>query len=349
MQNLIDKAMKSQSGFTLIELVITVFIVGAISIVLSPIFNTLVTSQRGAYSAVQKVNNQNIATGLINYARYNSTQGFLPNPYTGGGLTNAVYDPANSTAAGLALSAALTQTGINSREINDDGYENGRVRVYQLVSGLTQTVPLYFQSGPTVTLTYQHGVIYQTACNLSDSTCNPHSSTGVPGDSVKMTTSNFATWAMSGSDIGAVFVSSLPVQKQMMSSTAQKLDKIRDSLVSYLRAQQSQAAATDTTNWYPSESISLGGATPGTNQGCRDGWYNLSSSAVVLPTVGLTASEYGTTAWGGQIQYCRDYDPTGAKAANAAPHFGALRINKLLSSGVAPDAVTISNNIVLSF
>lgn len=341
--------MKSQSGFTLIELVVTVMIVGLMSIVFSPIFNTLVASQRGAYSALQKVNNQSIATGLLNFARYNSTQGYLPNPYTGGSHTNAIYDPSDSSPAGQALTASLAQTGVNTREINTDGYENGRVRVYQQVTGLTQTVPLYFQSGPTVVLTYQQGVIYQTACNESDTACNPRSSTGVPGDSTKMTSSNYATWSTAGLDMGEVFVSSLPIQKQMMSSTSQKLDKIRDSLVSYLRAQQSQAAATDTTNWYPSESTSLGGATPGTNQGCRDGWYNLSSSTIVLATVGLTATEYGSTAWGGAIQYCRDYDPTGAKAANAAPHYGALRINKSLSSGIGPDGVTLGNNIVLSF
>lgn len=341
--------MQKQTGFTLIELAITVAIIGFMSVLLSPIFSTLIASQRGAYNQLQKANNQDIASGLIYFARNNSTLGFLPDPVTGSGLTNAIYDPNSSTAAAVALKAAILQTGINPRDINDDGYQNPRIRAYQLVTGLTQSVPLYFQSGPVVVLTYQHGVVYQTNCYQNDTSCNPRPSTGVPGDSPKLTAANIATWNVGTTDSSPVTVSSLPIQKQMMNATAQKIDKIRDSLVSYMRAQQSQAAATDTTNWYPSEAASLGGANPGTNQGCRDGWYNLASSTVVLATVGLSPSEFGSTSWGGAIQYCRDYDPTGTKAANAAPHYGALRINKSLSSGTAPDGVTLGNNIVLSF
>lgn len=345
-----SKVNNSNAGFTLIEMIIVVVVIGIISIVLSPVFNALTTSQRGAYNEKQKVNNQLINTGLLNYARFSSLLGALPTPYTNaGGPTNAIYNPASATAPGLALTSALTQTGINPREINNDGYDSLRVRVYQLVSGLTQQVPLYFQSGPLTTLTYQYGAVYQTQCQSVDTTCNPTPATGVPGTSPAMTSANYASWTTTGTDLPPVFVSSLPLQKQMLAATAQRMDKVRDVLVGYLRAQQNQAAATDTTNWYPSESTSLGGATPGTNQGCRDGWYNLSTGTVVLPTVGLAPTEFGTTAWGAAIQYCRDYDALGLKVANAAPHYGAVRIHKSVSAGLAPDAVTVANNIVLTF
>lgn len=341
---------QSQAGFTLIEIIIVVIVIGIISIILSPVFNALTTSQRGAYNEKQKLNNQLINTGLLNYARFSSLLGALPTPYTnGGGPTKAIYNSTDVTAAGVALTSALTQTGINPREINSDGYDSQRVRVYQLVSGLTQQVPLYFQSGPLTTLGYQYGAVYQTQCELADTTCNPTPATSVPGTSPAMTALNYASWTTTGTDSAPIFVSSLPLQKQMLAATAQRVDKVRDVLVGYLRAQQNQAAATDTTNWYPSESTSLGGATPGTNQGCRDGWYSLATGLVVLPTVGLAPSEFGSTAWGGVIQYCRDYDALGLKVPNAAPHYGAIRFHKNVSSGVAPDGVTTANNIVLTF
>lgn len=344
-----SRAYKFQSGFTLIEMLIVVIVIGVISILLAPTFSSLTMSQRGAYSEKQKVNNQLINTALLNFSRYNSTLGSLPTPITSGTLFNAIYDPAGATAPAIALTTALTQIGINSLEINSDNFSSQRVRVYQLVTGLTQSLPMHFQSGPLINLTYQYGAIYQTACASLDSTCNPTAATTVPGDSVKMTAANYSTWTTTGTDLPAVFVSSLPMQKQMLAASTQRFDNIRDKLTGYLRIQQNQAAATDTTNWYPSESASLGGATPGVNQGCRDGWYNLLTGTIVLPSVGLSSAEYGSTAWGGVIQYCRDYDALGVKVANAAPHYGAIRVNKNLSLGLAPDAVTLANNIVLTF
>jgi hypothetical protein len=74
-------------------------------------------------------------------------------------------------------------------------------------------------------------------------------------------------------------------------------------------------------------------------------------SVNVLAQLGLGALEYGVTAWGGTIQYCRDYDlidsPTNANA-NAQPHYAALRINKSVSLGSIPDATAI-NNVFISF
>jgi hypothetical protein len=249
----------------------------------------------------------------------------------------------------------LTQSGVNPSEINDDGTASKNVRVYQLVQGLTQQVPLYFRSGPLVTLTYDFGAIYLTTCPKGSTTCNPNSATGVPGDSQAISANNYTTWSTSGSDGRANFVSSLPIQKQMLATTVQRLDKVRDTLLSYLRTQQVTAAGGDTTNWYPNQDGkatpgSLSGANPATNQGCRDGWYDLSQAGVsVLPTVGLSAQEYGMTAWGGPIQYCRDYDPTGAGTPNAPPHYAAIRINVNVSAGLAPDGAVPGNNIVLTF
>lgn len=340
-------------GFTLLELLVVVIILGIVGVMVAPLINDMASAQRSAYDEKHRLNNQVIATALMNYTANSTLTGRLPAPYTGSGFTKTIYNPSDSTAAGIALAQAMTQTDINPSEINHDGTAAQKVRVYQTVVGLTQAVPLYFQSGPLVTVTYDYGVIYLTSCPKSTSACNPTAATGVPGTSPALTSGNYTTWATAGTDGPATFVSSMPIQKQMLATTTQRLDKVRDSLMSTFRAQQQTGAGGDTTNWYPNQAGlsaagSMTGATPATNQGCRDGWYDLSDAAVlVLPAVGLSAAEFGKTAWGGAIQYCRDYDPT-ATAANTPPHFSALRINSDVTSGAAPSAVP-GNNIVLTF
>lgn len=347
--------MQRQRGFTLVELLIAVMVIGIMTIMLAPTFNSLVTAQRSAYDEKHRLNNQLIGAGLLNFAANSAVFGRLPAPYTGGGYTKTVYNVADGSALGIQLTQALTQTGVSPAEINDDATASHAVRVYQLVQGLTQSVPLYFQSGPAVTLTYDFGALYMTACPLATTSCNPTPATGVPGTSTAMTAANYSTWTTAGTDGAPFFVSSLPVQKQMLATTVQRLDKVRDSLLSYFRAEQVTAAGGDTTNWYPNQAGAaaagtLSGASPSTNQGCRDGWYNLSDATVtVLATVGLAQQEFGATAWGGPIQYCRDFDPTGTKTANAPPHYAAIRILRNVSGGGAPDAAVAGNNVVVTF
>jgi prepilin-type N-terminal cleavage/methylation domain-containing protein len=345
--------MKRLRGFTLVELLVTVVVIGIVTIILAPTFNSLMTAKQLAYYEKHRLNNQLIASGLLSYAANSTQYGRLPPPYTGSGYTKTVYNPGDGSSAGIALTQALTQSGINPSEINDDGTASKNVRVYQLVQGLTQQVPLYFRSGPLVMLTYDFGAIYLTACPKSSTTCNPNPSTGVPGSSPALTASNYSTWTTTGSDDRPYFVSSLPIQKQMLATTVQRLEKVRDALLFYLRAQQVTASASDKTNWFPNQSGaaapgSLSGANPLTNQGCRDGWYDLSSTSV-LPTVGLAAQEYGVTAWGGIIQYCRDYDPTGTGTPNTPPHYAAIRIHANVSAGLAPDGAVPGNNVVITF
>lgn len=347
--------MKRQHGFTLVELLIAVMVIGVMTIMIAPTFNSLVTAQKTAYDEKHRLNNQLIGAGLMNFAANATALGRLPAPYTGAGYTSTIYNPADATALGVQLTQSLTQTGVNPVEINDDATASHKVRVYQLVPGLTQTVPLYFQSGPLVNLTYDYGAVYQTDCPVATATCNPTPATGVPGSSPALTAANYPTWATTGTDGTAFFVSSLPIQKQMLATTVQRLEKVRDTLLSFLRAQQVTAAGGDTTNWYPNQAGasaagSLAGASPATNQGCRDGWYDLSNAAVsVLPAVGLASQEYGATAWGGAIQYCRDYDPIGSATPNSPPHYAAIRINKNASAGVAPDAAVAGNNVLVTF
>lgn len=345
----------NQRGLTLVELAIAVSVVGVLGMILGPMINSWMTARAQAYQEKVKLDNQSVVTALLNFAANNTASGRLSAPYTGSGRTLAVYDPADATAPGIALSTALTQTGLAPGEINDDNTTSKRVRVYQLVAGLTRAEPLYFRSGPVVTLTYDYGAIYMTDCPVATTTCNPTPATGIPGSSVAITAGNFTNWTTAGTDGPPTFVSSLPLQEQMLGGTAARLDKIRDTFTSYLRAQQVTASAGTATNWLPNQTGASAagnktGQTPGMNSGCRDGWYNLADPAVLaLPTIGMAQAEFGVTAWGGAIEYCRDYDPTGTQLPDAPPHYGALRINANVSLGLAPDPAVPGNNIVLTF
>lgn len=347
--------MKQQRGFTLIELLITVAVIGVMTIILAPIFNDMMTARKTAYDEKHRMNNQLIGAGLLNFAANSSLLGRLPAPYTGGGFNKTIYNAGDSTPIGVELSRAISQSGINPAEINEDATAARKVRVYQLVQGLAHDVPLYFQSGPLVRLTYDYGAIYLTACMMNSGSCNPAPATGVPGSSTALTAANFSTWTTTGTDGPAFFLSSLPIQKQMLTTTVQRLEKVRDTMLSYMRTQQMTAAGGDKTNWFPNQdglpaAGTKTGAAPGTNQGCRDGWYELSDAAVkVLPAVGLAIQEHGITAWGGSVQYCRDFDPMGTKTPNDPPHYGAIRILKNVSFGVGPDTGVPGNNVVLTF
>lgn len=338
----------SQSGFTLIEMLITVGTTAVLMAVFAPLYQSIVSAQDRAASEKNRLYNQYVGNAFLSFARNTSTTGSLPAPYTGGGYTGTVYNSGDVTAAGIALTQALSQQGLPPNEINDDGTAGASVRVYQQVTGLSQQVPLYGRSGPLVTLTYQYGAIYMSGCEKASSTCNPTAATGIPGSSVALTSTNYNTWTTSGTDGAPYIVSTLPVQKDMLVTTANRLDKLRERLLSEFVVKQQSATAGDTTNFFPVASASLAGQTPATNQGCRDGWYSLATSTV-LNGIGLAASEYGATAWGGAIEYCRDYDPAGTSGANVVPHYAALRIRANVSAGVTPDSVVSGNNVVLTF
>lgn len=346
--------MKRQSGFTLIELLITVIVIGVVGTALMPWFNNWLTASKTAYFEKHQLNNQTISSALLNFATTSTQYGRLPKPFTGGGYVSTIYNPADATVSGTELAQSLTMSGVNPNEINDDGTSARKVRVYQLVPDLMMQVPLNFQSGPLVMLTFDYGAIYLTTCTLTGSVCNPAPS-GVPGVSPEMNGLNYSTWKSVEPDGAATFVSSLPIQKQMLATTVQRLDKVRDTLLTYLRTQQVTGAGGDKTNWFPNQAGAsaagiLSGGSPATNQGCRDGWYDLNSATVtVLQTVGLSPEEFGSTAWGGAIQYCRDYDATAVKVPNTPPHYGAIRILRNVSVGLPPDAAVAGNNIVLTF
>ncbi|WNV05864.1 type II secretion system protein [Candidatus Methylospira mobilis] len=340
---------RTQGGFTLIELLITSAILGIFAVLVAPSVNMLGALTTANNNQKQLVNNRLVGTALLLWAKNNTALGKLPAPYSGAGYNSTIYNPGDTSATGLALQQFLQQQGLGLSEVNDDNFAAHRVRVFQKVAGLTESIPIYVQSGPLVTLTYDFGVIYQTACAINSS-CNTAT---IPGDSAALSSSNYTTWSVSGTDMSPAFVSTLPLQEAMLDLTVQRLNTIRDKTVVYYNAQRLGAAPNDTTNWFPaptgSGTANLSGASAATNQFCYDGWYQLNAANVnILPQVGLGQSEFSVTAWGGRIEYCRDYDLTLA-GAGVAPHYAAVRINQSVSTGSAPDSSVAGNNVFISF
>lgn len=345
---------RRSQGFTLIELILSVTLLGILTIMVTPFFKMLMGARAQAYAQEQALIDQKVANALLAYAGSNTLLGQLPAPYTGGSYKSTVFNPTDATAT--SLQPYLLGGNLNPNFVNNDAAASKRVRVYQKVSGLTHTMPMYGQSGPVVTLNYDFGVVYMTICPLDNSSpsCNPNSATGIPGYSPVLTATNYKTWTTDPRDLPATMFSTLPLQQGMLEVTHTRLDNIRDALSGYARAKMLMAAATDTTNFYPAPTGMgapvLSGGNPATNQGCRDGWYSLNSGVVnVLTQVGLSQAEMGSTAWGGTVQYCRDYDPTGASGANTPPHYAALRVRSAMSLGIAPDNASAANNVIISF
>ncbi len=339
----------SQQGFTLVELIITVIILGILLVATGPAISSALTMMEAAKRDEVVVNNQKLASAMMAFAR-NSNAGRLPAPYSGSGVASGLYNPADATAAGQALSMELRNSGVPVNDINSDASVLDNVKVYQRVAGLTYAIPLYFTSGTPVTLTYDVGAITQTTCAKS-SGCN----TGTPGASTALTAANVTTWEPTLPDYGAVVFSTLPEQKNMLRMTVGRLNRLSDRLASEFYTRMRVAAANSTQNFYPAPTNAgapnLSGINPVANMGCHDGWYRLNAANVnILTQIGLDANEFGVTAWGGSIDFCRDYEPTAVSAAtaNTPPHYAALRFNRNISSG-AVSTGTVANDVVVTF
>lgn len=342
------RARTYEAGFTLIELLVATVLLGILIASVGPTIRAAFTYMDGVKRSENTVSNQKLASALLSFAR-NSNDGSLPAPYTGNGVRYGLFNP-NDSSAGAALAMELRNTGVPINAINSDSSVVKNARVYQRVAGLQYSMPFYVSTGSQVILTYDVGVIVQTQCPVADA-CY---SSGIPGDSQALTAANVTTWNAEGTDYAPIAFSTLPEQKNMLRLTTGRVNRLTDKLASEFYVRMRQAAANSTTNFFPrptnAGAPNLAGLNPVANMGCHDGWYRLNAANVnVLSQLGLEPSEYGSTAWGGSIEYCRDYEPTAVNAstANSAPHYAALRINRNLSLALAPTASAA--DIVITF
>lgn len=334
----------SEQGFTLLEMIIAVLLFGIVSMSLSPTFKTFMTAKDLAYTERQTLINNKLAAAFTNYAT-DASAGSLPLPYTNS-TNKFFYAPINPTLTGANTTTMFAQQqGLTASDFNDDGTANARVRVYQRATGLAQDTFFYFQGGPPVSLSYDLGVLYMTACSRT-ATCNSSATTPTTQTSptpTKLTVSNYTTWTPPSDATSVVYVSTLPIQKQMLQTTAQRFDALRTAFTNYFTAKGVYPGPISTAHAYDATA---------SVQGCYDGWYALDQGSVsteILQQIGFTRVEDGRTAWGATIEYCADYDPLRTKGLGNAPHYAALRANKFLSLGYSPDYGVSDNNVVVSF
>ena len=334
MSSLINKLQvkhRTESGFTLIELMLSVAILGILLAMLAPMLSWAMTFIEAANRNEVTLNNRKLSDGLLNYARSHNG-GRLPATATNGDIQ---YDLYNTASPPTSLVEALRNTGVPVSEILGDKSVVQNRRIYQVVRNLEHTEPLYFNTGPGMVLRYDFGVIY-----MSELKRNNTSAGGSAGASTAMTDSNYATWEPESPDYGAISFSSIPLQKEMLRITLARINRLTDRLQSEYHARLRYTAAAATTNLFPTNTaFTLAGAAPASNMYCRDGWYDLSAANVdILAQIGLNKDEYSKTAWGGQIAYCRDYVSNTASAPNEPPHFAAIRIHRQTWQTGAPSS-----------
>lgn len=317
---------KHAQGFSLIEIIIAIVVVGVLTLILSQNFAGALSAFSTAQDEEQEALNKRLASVALDYAATVSPTGKLPTPE----LANYQFNLADPT-----LKALLVEARITPREANDTPQY---ARVYQVATPPSPTinVPLYGATGPAVTLAYEEGVIVATHCRRTEA-CN----TPIPGASGVFNTTTFDTYTLQGEDFGLARFSTLGLQKLKLARTAENIDTIRTRMQEIFRERQRQTDANSTTNFFPRPAVFPSAIK--TPDCINAGWFNLDSD--ILGQIGLTANQYGFTAWGGKIQYCPDFDPTGS-AIDTPPHFAALRILSNPSTGGDPDA---TNSLVIPF
>ena len=324
-------------------------IIAVVLAIMTPVYIQFSTAFKVRYINEQQTMNIKIATAMENYAEQDPL-GSLPSPYTGGSINNGIVNPGGSNANDV-LFRDLLRSEAAITQMNDDAFASARVRVYQrLTTGQSITQPAYGAFGPAVLIKYQTGFVYNTECPRATSACNP-SASGVPGDSPVLSASNVDSWATSGNDHSSVMVTNLGAHKKKLDDTTSKIKLIQNKIIELVNIRTLAGTPGSSTNYLPAATgvgaPNLSGASPGTNEGCYDGWYDLSVANVnILPQLGLSKGEFGTTSWGAVIQYCRDYDSL-ASGSNTAPHYGAIRVNYDLTTGIAPTNAT--TNAIFTF
>lgn len=339
-------------GFTLIEMLIAVMLFGLLSLMLSPTFRTFMTARDQAYKERQTFVNNKIAQAMQEFAEQPPPAtpiGVLPAPWTN---TSGRFflAPVNMTTGSTTSVMPYAQAqGLTTSEFNDDGSAAARVRVYQRAQGIPVDSYLFFQGGPPVSLNYDLGVVYMTACARAQ-TCNASATTPTTQTTptpTRLTAANYASWTPPSDAVGTVFFSTLPLQKRMLALTASRLDRIREAMTNFYNAKGNYP--------FPTAGRQLTNGAPALNQGCREGWYELGTDTVgsvvndIAAQVGIGQKEDTRTAWGASIEYCQDYDATGAKGLDTAPRYAALRINRYVSQAMSPDPTNPLMNVVVSF
>lgn len=326
-----------QTGITLVELMLSVAVLGILMAVIGPMVSSALMMVEAAGRKQVAVDNQKLSHALLRYASQTEEGGLPDKPGNWGVI---------SDSSAVLLKAEVQASGVAPEAVNTTGTGLRHVKVYRRVTNQQAELPLYFTTGPTVTLHYDVGVIYQTTCPELSACANsslPGSSgavvvTGASGATPEFNAANLSSWEVAGEDYAAVMFNTLDVQKDRLRITLGRINRLTDRLSSYYYARA--RADTRAVNHFPTQA---GGVSAGA-QNCNASWINLKGSDV-LKALALDGEEFGETPWGGQIQYCPDYGYIATPAGG--PFYAALRFNKNLTTGVAPAGD--AQNVVITF
>ena len=318
-----------QKGFTLIEMAITVFVIGVITAAVSPFISSAASAYESRIKAENRLMNVQIAEVLLDRAQLNADLA-LPDPDATGEWESAPVTPGSGDTQLLQL---VNQAGLNVDRVPHDGRKVRNQRVYQKVTGLSASIPLYMNSGPAVNITYEGGVIYNTMAEPGSAL----NADGLPGDSEVITPANMTTWQTVGEDYGAHHFSNLLLHQARLQELNQKLNKVRDKFLGHYRFEQNQATGTAifTDNHFPDS----GGV-----------FVDLSADTI-LSSMGLSDSLDGVTPWGAGIYYCSNYDSASGSCVGHndgdAPYSAAFALPENISTtgwGGPPD-----NHVIYAF
>lgn len=271
----------------------------------------------------------------------------------------------------------LIEAGLDPATINFASPRDNRIRVYQKLPALTVQSNLTGVSSAPITLYYDAGVLYTTNCRITES-CYLDDMAGLglgydPEDPHKLRLKpepeGGGLWIPtiepltlpSGGASGVTYFSTLALQKKLLKTTSDRIVAIKDALQRHFKTEQAKEASATlkySRNFYPNDDELGGGAFP--DAGCTRPWITLASDeSTILKKIGLTpgydldfvpTSGYveGLTAWGGTIQYCPDFNPSGF-TPDQAPHTAALRVHQNLSLGENPTSTSPKENVYIFF
>lgn len=326
-----------QHGFTLVEVMLVLVIMGIAASAASGLMNQIA----GFYAAERDLQNSSelraIADAHVKYAAVHNA-GAMVGSFDS---TECNSCPIDTTVTELT-NYVENRTQRTANASNYDSTSVFNVRGLMFDSTVYQAT-LNLPSAINVVLEYTAGVVVQTNC--------PKGAACDTSESWKTPAYTQAAWVPHASITKSVPFNNLEVLQNLATGTVERVVYVQQKIREYTQEMVISNPADIDSNYLPVSNLPSSpdytGSNPSSNGGCINGWYDLSSSDVnLLAIVGLESS-YGSTLFGGVIEYCADLDLTAldASTADTAPHIGALRINRFVTRGDSP-SITNTNNIL---
>lgn len=344
---------QQQKGFTLLELMVVTVLIGLIAPLINQIITTSQAARDRAYVAEESQNNRKISEAIIEWAATDAMNNSFPG-LDPGRLPDSPGDwtLVDSTPEFEGLRARISQV-VAENAINTDGSIVGYQRAYQIYrveDDQAYRQRLWGSYGPELTVNYDVGTLWLSRCEdfLSVSpTVEPSCGDGRPGYSPELSASEndagyYRSYEFETGDIGPVFFSTLRNQQRTVNILSNQIETLRNRLLEAFRNRAARVSGGQVSDnhFLPFDKSSLAERDPTLpdQQGCTYEWIDLGHGlgTEILGLLGFSADQ-GETPWGGQIEYCPDYNPSSSfdsDQRNQAPHAAAIRFHESVTEGL---------------